>query len=130
PECETSKSLCEQLSNCPKRPALKRQTMYDHCVLMTADEILNGSKGCARSGSGSNFPGLLPLLNSYLDSMDIDAETRCAINRYLAIIANRARGVAPTPARLIRDFILHHPDYKQDSVVNDSVTYDLMQELW
>lgn len=27
----------------------------------------------------------------------------------------------------MREFILNHPDYKGDSVVSDSITYDLLQ---
>lgn len=36
-------------------------------------------------------------------------------------------GKSETTARWMRRFVLHHPDYKQDSVVSDRINYDLMQ---
>lgn len=36
-------------------------------------------------------------------------------------------GELMTTAGWIRKQVLAHPDYRQDSVVNDRVTYDLMQ---
>jgi len=35
-------------------------------------------------------------------------------------------GELSTTATWMRNFITHHPDYKQDSVVNDRITYDLL----
>ena len=32
-----------------------------------------------------------------------------------------------TTAKWIREFVSNHPDYKQDSVVNTSINYDLMK---
>ena len=29
------------------------------------------------------FPGLIPVLNSYLESMEVDVDTRCSILNYL-----------------------------------------------
>lgn len=37
-------------------------------------------------------------------------------------------GKLKTTARWIRDFVTSHPDYKQDSVVPDSVNYDLLMK--
>ena len=31
-----------------------------------------------------------------------------------------------TTAAWIRNFVMHHPDYKQDSVVTERITYDLL----
>lgn len=36
-------------------------------------------------------------------------------------------GKSETTARWMRRFVLHHPDYKQDSVVSDRINYDLMK---
>ena len=33
-----------------------------------------------------------------------------------------------TTARWIRDFVTKHPDYKQDSVVTETINYDLVNE--
>lgn len=125
PECQVAKCLSEQLSPCNKKtPPCTKATMYSSCSRMSIDEIINGG-----SGDSSSFPGLVPLLNFYLDSMEIDAETRCTISHYLSFITARARGTIPTPATIIRDFIGSHADYKKDSVVSETITYDLLQQL-
>lgn len=46
---------------------------------------------------------------------------------YLKLISDRASAEIPTTARFFRDFILNHPDYKQDSKVSKSINYDLLQ---
>lgn len=58
------------------------------------------------------FPGLIPLVNSYLSSMDADADTHCTIQRYLKLIQRRASGELLTTAGWLRKEVLTHPDYK------------------
>ncbi|XP_055614038.1 glutamate--cysteine ligase-like, partial [Uranotaenia lowii] len=87
-------------------------------ALMTIDQIING-KGC--------FPGLVPLINSYLGSMDVDADTHCTIQQYLKLIQKRASGELLTTASWIRKEITEHPEYKQDSVVSEGICYDLLK---
>lgn len=38
------------------------------------------------------FPGLIPILNSYLENMEVDVDTRCSILNYLKLIKKRASG--------------------------------------
>uniref|UniRef100_A0A1Q3FKN8 Glutamate--cysteine ligase n=1 Tax=Culex tarsalis TaxID=7177 RepID=A0A1Q3FKN8_CULTA len=87
--------------------------------LMTIDQIING-KGC--------FPGLVPLINSYLGSMDVDADTHCTIQQYLKLIQKRASGELLTTASWIRKEITEHEEYKQDSVVSERICYDLLKK--
>ncbi|XP_063704452.1 glutamate--cysteine ligase catalytic subunit [Culicoides brevitarsis] len=87
--------------------------------LMTIDQIING-KG--------TFPGLLPLLHSYLASMDVDVNTHCTITQYLHLISQRASGQLMTTASWIREKVTTHPDYKQDSVITDTINYDLLMK--
>lgn len=89
----------------------------ESCALMTVDEIINGRD--------TEFPGLVPLLRQYLLSAELDADTHCTILQYLNLIAGRASGKYSTTAQWIRDFVLSHPEYKKDSVVNERVNYDL-----
>lgn len=42
------------------------------------------------------FPGLIPILNSYLESMEVDVDTRCTILNYLKLIKKRASGTFDT----------------------------------
>lgn len=71
--------------------------------LMSVDQIINGTDG---------FPGLVPLINSYLASMDVDTDTHCTIQQYLRMIQRRASGELLTTASWIRKEVLTHPEYK------------------
>ncbi|XP_066601095.1 glutamate--cysteine ligase isoform X2 [Prorops nasuta] len=71
----------------------------------TVNEIINGKKDV--------FPGLIPLVNSYLASMDVDADTHCTIQRYMKLIQRRASGELLTTAAWLRKEVLSHPDYKK-----------------
>lgn len=75
----------------------------DEYELMTIDQIING-KG--------TFPGLVPMINSYLTSMDVDTDTHCTIQQYLRLIQRRASGQLLTTATWIRQEVLNHPEYK------------------
>ncbi len=77
----------------------------------------------------NEFPGLIPLVESYLDSMNIDVSTRCELNRYLELIRLRASGELWTPARWIRQYVRTHEKYKGDSVVNEDVEWDLVRSV-
>ena len=48
---------------------------------------------------------------------------------YLKFLSMRARGEIPTGAKFIRDFVMSHPDYKQDSFLTVQMQYDLMKML-
>lgn len=87
--------------------------------LMTIDQIINGK---------DNFPGLVPLINSYLGSMDVDADTHCTIQQYLRLIQKRASGELLTTASWMRKEITEHEEYKQDSVVSERICYDLLKK--
>ena len=88
---------------------------------MSIDEIING---CAEG-----FPGLIPLVESYLNSVNVDVETRCDLARYLDLIRKRASGQLWTGATWIREFVRGHDDYKHDSVVSEGVCYDLVKAV-
>lgn len=96
----------------------------DEYELMTVDEIINGKDA---SGGNKGFPGLIPLVESYLDSINVDVETRCELAQYLALIRGRANGSLWTAAKWIRHFVREHEEYKLDSVVNDTMVYDLVK---
>lgn len=46
---------------------------------------------------------------------------------YLKLISDRASGKLPTAAKFIRNYILNHPNYKQDSKVTQEISYTLLQ---
>jgi len=78
------------------------------------------------TGKGDYFPGLIPLVYAYLDHIQCDSVTMERMTKYLDFIEKRATGQLVTPATWIRTFVRNHEDYKFDSVVTDSIAYDLM----
>ncbi|KAJ5561334.1 Glutamate-cysteine ligase catalytic subunit [Penicillium sp. DV-2018c] len=90
--------------------------------LMSINDIINGC-------DDGSFPGLIPLVESYLNSVNVDVETRCSLASYLDLIRKRADGTLWTGARWMREFVAKHPSYKQDSVVSEEITYDLVKAV-
>merc|ERR1719223_1550689 len=78
------------------------------------------------TGKGDYFPGLIPLVYAYLDHIQCDSVTMERMTKYLDFIEKRATGQVMTPATWIRKFVREHEDYKFDSVVTDSIAYDLL----
>lgn len=89
--------------------------------LLSINEIFNGKPNV--------FPGLVPLIRSYLQSMEVDTDTHCTIEQYLRFIQKRAAGELITTATWMREQVLSHPDYKQDSVVSERINYDLLKRI-
>ena len=106
----------------PSRPPTPTGSVEDEHSLMTIDDIINGQPG-------EGFPGLVPLVESYLNSVNVDVETKCGLARYLDLIRKRASGQLWTGAKWIRHFVRSHPDYKKDSVVSESINYDLIKAV-
>jgi glutamate--cysteine ligase catalytic subunit len=93
---------------------------------------------------GDVFPGLVGLVCMYMDTLDVDVETRAKLEKYVDLIRRRANGKVTgirlnidmadviragslqTPAAWIRNFVRKHPAYKYDSVVGQEINYDLM----
>ena len=85
---------------------------------MTMDEIMNG-KSCY-------FPGLVPLCYAYLEHIGCDENSFKRLDQYLKLIKDRATGELMTPATWMRNFVHAHKDYKMDSVVSETIAYDLV----
>ncbi|KAM7348926.1 glutamate--cysteine ligase isoform 2-T12 [Cochliomyia hominivorax] len=93
----------------------------DEFELMTIGEIFNGKP--------DTFPGLVPLIRSYLQSMEVDTDTHCTIEQYLRFIQKRASGELVTTATWMREQVLNHPEYKKDSIVTDRINYDMLKKI-
>lgn len=89
--------------------------------LMTIDEIMNGRQ--------DEFVGLIPLIESYLNTVNVDVVTRCELAKYLSLVSKRASGELQTGARWIREFVRGHPDYRKDSAVSQRINYDLIKAV-
>ncbi|VVC95437.1 unnamed protein product [Leptidea sinapis] len=119
----------ENMQRAQKRGACTQQRFWwrrdvrspdaDHYAEMSLDEIVNGKDGV--------FPGLIPLIETYLSGMDVDADTHCSVQQYLKLIQRRASGEISTMATWMRDFVTKHPQYQKDSVVTERINYDLLK---
>lgn len=107
----------------PPTPPHPVESEYD---LMSVDEIINGP---ADLDAADSFPGLIPIVESYLSSVNVDVETRCRLATYLDIIKKRADGREKTSATWIREFVRAHPEYKGDSVVTEGIQMDLVKKV-
>lgn len=106
--------------NADRPDCCKIHSEYNSYEEMTMLEIL--------SGKGKYFPGLLPMIQAYLDTIGLDVEVRKQVDTYMTFIQGRANGEILTTATWMRNFVMGHPDYKQDSVVSPSIAYDLVKE--
>lgn len=106
-------------SRCPSPvgPVDEEYTQLSIC------EIINGT------GTPDGFPGLIPLVESYLNSVNVNVETRCELASYLDLIRRRANGTLWTGARWIRNFVRGHVEYRGDSVVSERIQYDLIKAV-
>ena len=91
-------------------------------VEMTLEEILEGKKEV-------NYKGLLPIMKKLIAEDDSNEYEKEKVIEYLDFLRDRARGKYKTGAKLIRDFVMNHDDYKKDSVISPKVNYDLMRFL-
>jgi glutamate--cysteine ligase catalytic subunit len=104
------------------RPPTPTGPVEDEYCLMCIDEIINGD-------GPNDFPGLIPLVESYLDSVNVDVATRCELARYLDLIRKRANGTLWTTAKWIRAFVRSHEKYKRDSEVGEEINHDLIKAV-
>jgi hypothetical protein len=65
----------------------------------------------------------------YLDAIECDKETRVLLDSYLELIAARASGKLMTLAAFMRQYVVSHRAYQQDSRVPMATTCDLMHTL-
>ncbi|CAG8451283.1 2456_t:CDS:10 [Ambispora gerdemannii] len=96
-------------------------TVVNEYTEMTINEIINGN--------GTEFPGLISLINNYLDLIDLDKPTRTGLNKYLDFVGKRANGTLQTAATWMREFIRSHPNYNHDSVISQEINYDLIKTI-
>lgn len=99
------------------RKDLESAAHNDNIEMMSINQIINGN---------TEFIGLIPLINKYLDSHSIEPNIKKKIDNYLNLVSMRASGELMTTARFIRKFVTNHKDYKKDSRINHNINYDLI----
>ncbi|KAK0533780.1 glutamate--cysteine ligase [Tilletia horrida] len=136
-------------------PAPQSVPVEEEIAEYTIHELMNGKQKSSRSDAtrrkGSNaglsssggadyeeeeedeeddsFPGLIVLVNNYVDSLNVDLNTRAEIGLYLDLLSARASGTLMTTATWIRNYVRSHPEYKFDSVISQGINYDMVLEL-
>jgi glutamate--cysteine ligase catalytic subunit len=70
--------------------------------------------------------GIMPLFEEFMALQKYNKEHVEKVRSYTNFLLARSKGEVPTGAKFMRDFVLNHPAYKQDSVVNNKISYDLM----
>lgn len=113
----TENGVSSRRREAPCAPGSLEENSYEE---MTMAEIM--------CGKGDYFPGLISLVNVYLDHIHCDKVTRQRLTLYLDFISRRSRGELLTPATWMRRYVRNHPSYMGDSVVTDEIAYDLMIE--
>jgi len=108
-------------SRCPSPSLPTFGAVEDEYEEMTVAEII--------AGKGESFPGLLGVVNAYLNTLNVEFAAKKRMRSYLNLIKWRADGTLQTAATWMRNFIRSHPAYKHDSVVSDEINFDLMNAL-
>lgn len=91
-------------------------------VEMTVADILEGNPAIGNVG-------LIQLFNEYMDLNDFSEEEKHFHTAMLDFLRKRARGEIKTGARWIRNFVMKHPAYQRDSIINGEIAYDLVREI-
>ena len=73
--------------------------------------------------------GIIALCQQFMDLKKWPAEKKTETNNYLTFLSERARGKILTGARFIRNFVTKHTTYKQDSFLNEEISFDLLKML-
>jgi glutamate--cysteine ligase catalytic subunit len=65
----------------------------------------------------------------YMEERNYGSKQKEQLKMFLNFLVARSKGLVPTGAKYIRDFVTSHPDYKQDSIVSKKINYDLLLNL-
>lgn len=87
---------------------------------LSVNEIVNGSE---------RYVGMMPLIERYMKEAGWTEKEKMDVGRYLDLVRCRASGEHWTTAKWMREFVLGHAEYKQDSRVSGKICYDMMREV-
>lgn len=88
----------------------------DEVVQLSIDEIFNGAPAVG-------FEGLVAVVRQFCAEEGIVSSR---IDAFIDLISLRAAGKLPTVAQFMREFVLNHPDYKQDSRLTQRISDDIV----
>ncbi|CAG8451518.1 3011_t:CDS:2 [Racocetra fulgida] len=93
------------------------------CRWMVLAECADDRTKEERSLEDNKFSELIKVMLQYLESGNIDVETRYQLENYLEFVDMHAS------ATWIRNFVRSHPNYNHDSVVSQEINYDLIKMI-
>ena len=73
--------------------------------------------------------GIISVCQKFMELKQWPTEMIDETNNYLSFLADRARGRILTGARFTRNFVQNHASYKQDSFLNENISFDLLKML-
>jgi len=114
----------KKLRNC--FPAVPKPDSSVHPFGPIEEEFGEYSLNEIINGKGEEFPGLLNLIYSYMETLEVEDEERRKIKQYLDLVKGRANGTYITAATWMRNYVRSHPQYKHDSAVSQEINYDLL----
>ena len=112
---------------CPLLPGFEKDN--DETVELTVEEFWAGN---------SKFAGMKALFDKFveLNAEKLAAESKLTgedvvqnIERGYEFLLARAKGKIVNSSKYLRDFILKHPDYKQDSNLSDKIVADVIEKV-
>ncbi|WFD33396.1 glutamate--cysteine ligase [Malassezia cuniculi] len=120
----------ENMARAQKRDAVHSQKFFFRRSWVPSDVQETKEYSVSELFLGTDeFPGFVPLVRRYLDSLDVTAGDRARLDEYIDLIAARASGTLQTAATYIRDYVRAHPAYRKDSVISEEINYDLLRHL-
>ncbi|KAJ3208053.1 hypothetical protein HDU82_003024 [Entophlyctis luteolus] len=108
----------------------RRPARFENFCVGDDDDVTEFSVDELINGKADVFPGFIPLIRAYLSAVPgLPLSVLKSLNVYLDFISKRAAGTLPTNAKWMREFVLTHADYKGDSVVGQSIAFDLLKRI-
>ena len=77
----------------------------------------------------TGFPGILHYVRKYLAETPTSVKASERISQYLKLLQLRATGEIPTTAKWIRNKVQLHEDYEKNSIVTETISYDLLDSM-
>jgi glutamate--cysteine ligase catalytic subunit len=120
----------ENLDIAHKRDACRQEKVYmrkhiddstsesDDYELMSMVDIICGKPG---------YAGMIPLVETYLETIKCDKSTRKVMSGYLDLIRARATGKLLTTAQWLRKLVTSHAAYKHDSNISEELNYIIIE---
>ena len=118
----SSAAGCAGFSSPTSSASTSAESIANEYEEMSMAEIMTGKASCG-------FPGLIPLVRTYLDMIQCDATTLQTVDSYLQLLELRATGQLLTAASWLRKYVSIHPAYQHDSQLTQPVVVDMMRAV-